>query len=186
MKMAQNRLIFCLTRADSRLVSLPIKHQVSPSLVIPFRSKGKATKQKKAKKDLRAQEMKDYAKRMEMQKLMQNAALKAAKKGEPLDIEMLNPARKRAPPTLTYEEKDRRFLLSKEWARFQMSKEIQQRQLLGGMVKSRAKALNELKKVAPMLYCKALELNPDLFPFECKGPTETPPMADYVPPDPED
>lgn len=143
-------------------------------------------KSKKPKKDQRAQDMKDFVKRMEMQKLTQSAALKAAKRGDPLDPEMLNPARKRAPPTLTHQERDRRFLLCKDWSRHQMQQERQRRQLLGGMLKSRQNALRELCKVSPELYCKAVELNPELFPFEWKGPTETPPIPTYTPPDPDE
>lgn len=189
-KMAQNRLSICLPSAESRLRFLSGKYLMPPSLVIPFRNKGKSVGQNsskhKIKKDQRVQNMKDFVKRMEIQKLTQSAALKAAKKGDPLDPEMLNPTRKRPPPTITYEEKDKRFLLSKEWSRYQMKKELERRQLLGGMVKSREKALRELKKVAPHLHSKSLELNPVLFPFEWKGPTETPPIPAYLPPDPDE
>ena len=185
--MAQHRLLFCL---DSRLGSSTGRCLTPPSLLIPSRNKGKSvttkSSSKKTKKDQRAQEMKDYVKRMEMQKLMVDSAMKAAKKGDPLDPEMLNPARKRPPPSLSHEERDRRFLLSKAWSRHQMERERERRSLLGGMVQSRDKALRELKRVSPELYHKSLELNTSLFPFEWKGPTETPPLLTYIPPDPEE
>ena len=67
-----------------------------------------------------------------------------------------------------------------------MGEELQQRQLLEGMLESRQNALHELEEVSPELYSKAVELNPALFPFEWKGPTETPPIPTYIPPDPEE
>lgn len=184
--MAQNRLIFCLPSAEARLHFLTRKHITPPSLLLPSRGKGKSARPKKIKKDSRIQEMKDYVKRTEMRKLMMSAAMKAAKRGEPLDPEMLNPARKRAPSTLSYEEKDKRVLLTKEWSRYQMQKELKRSQLLRGMVKSREEALKELEKVSSSLYFKALELNPVLFPLEFKAPSETPSIPSYIPPDPED
>ena len=86
-EMAQNRLVFCLPNAESRLSLLTGRCLTPPWLVIPSRSKGKSVSQKskKVKKDQGAQDLKDFVKRMEMQKLMQSAALKAAKKGDPLD-----------------------------------------------------------------------------------------------------
>ena len=46
---------------------------------------------------------------------------------------------------------------------------------------SRKKAL--LKKVSVPLYEQALELRTDLFPFEQVGPTDTPSVPDYAPPE---
>ena len=170
---------------DSRLSLLTGRKLMPSPLLVPLRGKKSAKKQKKVKKDLKLQEMKDFVKRREMQKLLESASLKAAVKGEPFDPEMLNPARKRPPPTLTSEERENRVLLYKEWTRHKMEENTKQMHLLRGMVKSREKALGELKSVSPTLHAKALELNPDLFPLECKGPTHTPPIPTYVPPDPE-
>lgn len=155
------------------------------SLVIPNRGK-KSAKKKKLKKDSKQQEIKDFVEKREMQKLLLAATLKAAKCGEPLDPEMLNPARKRSPLTLSEEEKERRTLLSKQWTRDCMERHIQELQFLQGVVRSRTKALSELRKVSQYLYSKALELQPDLFPFDCTGPTTTPPLPNYVPPDPDE
>lgn len=184
--MAQKRLIFCLPCVGSHLHFLRESTLMPSSLLVPFRGKKqKAKKQKKMKKDPRLLEMKEYAQRMEVQKMMLSATMKAAKKGEPLDPEMLNPVRKRAPPTLPKEVKDQRFLLTKEWSRYQMQLEVQRRHFLQGVVQSREKALRELKRASSSLYAKALELNSELFPWECQGPTETPPIPSYTPPDPE-
>lgn len=155
------------------------------SFLVPHRGKKTAKKLKKMKKDVRHYEMKEYIKKMEIQKLVQNAALKAAKKGEPFDPEMLNPARKRDAPSTSMEEQERRFLLVKEWSRYQMQREIQRRTLLRRMLQSREKALQELRKVSTALYTKSLMVNSDLFPLDIRGPTTTPPIPTYVPPDPE-
>ena len=145
--------------------------------------KQQAQKQKKTKKDIRREMMKEYMKKMEMEKLTQQIAMKAAKRGEPLDPEMLNPAKKRPPPSVSEEERERRFLLVKEWTRDHMERHKQDLQFLQGVVRSREKALRELWKVSPQLYLQALELNPKLFPFDRQGPTATLPIPSYEPPE---
>ena len=172
-----------LCRVPWRTQSLAWRGLTPPSLLIPNRGK-KSAKKKRPKKDQRLQEMKDFVQRREMQKLLLSATLKAAKYGEPLDPEMLNPARKRVPPNLLEDEKERRILLSKQWSRDCMKRHMQELQFLQGVVRSRRKALSELKKVSQHLYSKALELQPDLFPLNCMGPTTNPPLQGYVPPDP--
>ena len=124
-------------------------------------------------------------KKAELDKLVRDATLKAAKKGEALDPEMLNPIRKRAPVVLTEEEQEQRFLMVKAWSRLQMEKHKKEQIFLQGVLHCRRQALSELKRVSFPLYVKALELKPDLFPFECLGPTATPPLSGYTPPDPE-
>ena len=48
------------------------------------------------------EEMKDRMKRLELEKQLEEAVLKVAKQGEPMDPEMLNPARKRPLPKVCY------------------------------------------------------------------------------------
>ena len=50
----------------------------------------------------------------------------------------------------------------------------------------RHRALNELQKVSLPLYIKALDTRNDIFPFEREGPTSTPPVVEYQPPELED
>ena len=154
-------------------------------LILSRGNKKQAKKQKKSKKELHREMMKDLFKKMEMEKLLLEAAVKAAKKGETLDPEMLNPARKRQEVAIPEEEEERRFLLVKEWSCFKMEKHKQELQWLQNLRKSREKALRELKKVSIPLYNQALELNPTLFPFECQPMTRTPPLPSYTPPDPD-
>lgn len=184
--MSLGRLIVSLSSADVSIHFLNGGCRLSPPLLIPLRGKKTAKKVKKQKKDQQLIEKKEYMKQIELQKMMQSSALKAAKYGEPFDPEMINPVRKRQPSSLTPEEEERRFLLVKKWSRYKMQKDKEQQQLLYRMVQSREKALKELKDLSSSLYCKALQLNPKLFPLECKGPTATPPIPSYIPPDPED
>ena len=130
--------------------------------------------------------MRDRFKRLEMEKLLLEAAIKTAKKGETLDPEMLNPVRKREKVAIPEEEKERRYLLVKEWSRYRMEQHKQELQRLHSLKKSREKALRELKKVSLPLYGQALELNPALFPYKCQPLTYTPPFPSYTPPDPDD
>lgn len=155
-------------------------------LMLTRGSKKQAKKQKKSKKEIRREMMKEYFKKMEIEKLKATAALKAAKKGEPFDPEMLNPARKRQIVKFSDIESERRFLLVKEWSRYRMEQHKLELQHLQNLMKSRDKALRELKKISLSLYNQALELNPNLFPFECQAPTCTPPLPAYIPPDPDD
>lgn len=184
--MSRSKALFCLPCADAaRFQQLMCRSLVPTPLLIPFRGKKSAKKQKKMKKDPKAVELKEYAKRMEVQKVLLSATLKAAKKGEPFDPEMLNPARNRPSSTISKEEKDRRFLLTKEWSRWHMKQHTEHLAMLQGMTQSRDKALRELKRVSSTLYSQALELNTELFPFNCQGPTVTPPKQSYQPPEPE-
>lgn len=158
----------------------------SSLLILSRGNKKQAKKQTKSKKEVQRELMRDHFKRLEMEKLLLEAAIKAAKKGEALDPEMLNPARKRQTVVVPEEEKERRFLLVKQWSRYRMEQHKQELQRLHSLKKSRKKALRELKKVSLPLYSQALELNPALFPYECRPLTYTPPIPSYTPPDPDD
>ena len=155
-------------------------------LILNRGSKKQAKKQTKSRKEIQRELMRDRFKKLEMEKLLLEAAIKAAKKGESLDPEMLNPARKRQKVAVPEEEMERRFLLIKEWSRYRMEQHKQELQRLHSLKKTREKALRELKKVSLPLYSQALELNPALFPYEYQPLTYTPPFPSYTPPDPDD
>lgn len=178
--------LLCRVGVSTKL--LATRFVVPPVAVafVPIRGKKQARKQKKTKKEIRKEMMKDMMKRRELEKITQEAALKVAKKGEPMDPEMLNPIKKRRLPSISKLERENRYLLVKEWSRFCMERHKQELQLLHGLVRSREKALRELKKVSLPLYSQAMALNPKLFPFDRQGPTTTPPLPGYVPPDLDD
>ncbi len=170
----------CLLRVQAARQCL-----ASPGAVAAYvQTRGKKQAQKqKSKKEVKREMLKDYVKRLELEELQRSAALKAASRGEPLDPEMLNPARLRERPAVPREEAERRYLLVKEWSRYRMAKHIEELKFIQGAVRSREKALRELQKVSFPLYRRALELNPKLLPFECRGPTATPPLPGYEPPE---
>ena len=67
-----------------------------------------------------------------------------------------------------------------------MAKHNEQLQHLQVLMNCRVRALRELRKVSTELYCQALNLQTNLFPFERIGPTETPPLQGYQPPELQD
>lgn len=162
--------------------------QVLTPTVLPVQVRGKKQHKKsvKTKKDSKREAIKEYLKQQELKTVGEEAALRAAKHGEPLDPEMLNPARKRAAVSITPEESERRFLLVKEFSRYCMEQHKEELSMLQGMTIARRKALLELKRVSHSLYLQSLELSLDLFPFTHTGPTATPPIPGYIPPDMED
>lgn len=87
---------------------------------------------------------------------------------------------------LSPEEKERRTLLLKEWSRHKMQEHKEDLQRFQELERCREEALKELKKSSPLLYEAAIKVDANFFPIEFKGPTETPPIPDYLAPDMED
>ncbi|CAI8045922.1 39S ribosomal protein L40, mitochondrial [Geodia barretti] len=158
--------------------SIPGQVLGSPS-VLARGKKQQAAKAKTAKREV----MKEYVRQMELKQVTEEAAMRAARHGEPMDPEMLNPARKRAPVEVSPEEQERRYLLVKEYSRYHMERHKRELGLLQGVMAARRRALLELRKISLPLYGQALELSQDLFPFSHSGPTTTPPIPGYIPPD---
>ena len=157
---------------------------LAPAAVsVQVRGKKQQKKSAKTKKSASRELIKEQLRQLEIKQLMEEASLRAAKHGEPLDPEMLNPARKRGPASISPEEQERRFLLVKEYSRHCMAEHKEALSLLQGMVAARQKALRELKKVSFPLYQQSLESCQDLFPFTHSGPTTTPPIPGYHPPE---
>ena len=110
----------------------------------------------------------------------------------PVDPEsLLNPAlleaqRLRKPTKLSSEEQERRTLLLKEWSRYKMKQHKEDLQRIQELERCREEALKELKKCSLYLYHEAIKVDQDFFPVQFKGPTETPPIHDYIAPDMED
>ena len=152
-------------------------------LLIPNRGK-KVQKKRNMKGTVK--NSKDFALKREVERLLRMACEKTAKRGEPLDPEMLNPERMRRPPEISEEEKERRVLLLKQWQKLTTMKHRDEHKLLHEAMVTRRKALQELKKVSLPLYHKAMELQPNLFPLDWHGPTTTPPIPGYQPPEPDE
>ncbi|XP_022786270.1 39S ribosomal protein L40, mitochondrial-like [Stylophora pistillata] len=103
-----------------------------------------------------------------------------------LNTALLEASRQRRPVELSPEEKERRTLLLKEWSRYKMQQHKEDLQRFQELERCRQEALKELKKTSPLLYEAAIKVDGDFFPIEFKGPTETPPIPDYLAPDMED
>ena len=162
------------------------RRQVLAPAILAVQVRGKKTQKKaKTKKDAKREEMKEQLRQQELKYVAEEAAMRAARHGEPLDAEMLNPARRRAAAAaeISPGESERRFLLAKEYTRYRMERHKKELSVLQGMVVARQKALTELKKISFSLYLQSLELSQDLFPFTHAGPTATPPIPGYTPPD---
>ena len=155
---------------------------ISPLVVTRSKTK-KAKKQKKTRKDIQREMHKEYLRKLEAERAYHEALMKVAKRGEPLDPEMLNPSRKRPQPLLSSEELEKRHLLVKEWTRYMMERQKQEHGRLRGMVESREKALRELRRVSLPLYLQATQLRTTILPFERTGPPHTPPIPGYEPPE---
>ena len=103
-----------------------------------------------------------------------------------LNTTLLEASRQRRPVELSPEEKERRTLLLKEWSRHKMQQHKEDLQRFQELERCREEALKELKKSSPLLYEAAIKVDANFFPIEFKGPTETPPIPDYLAPDMED
>lgn len=76
------------------------------------------------------------------------------------------------------------FKLSKVWRAYRTEEGIREKQSLMKVLSSQNKALQILKQESPMLYSKAIDIDPNLLPLDDTNiVTETPPNPDYTPPD---
>ena len=170
--------------------------QIRPAAVnsfalVPIRTVTKGPKSKSKQLLIQKAKMRDRERESqkrkhimeETQKEKEFFASKMAIIGEPLDPELLNPTRKRNPPVISKEEQVRRTMVMKQWTRELMQQHKKQLQQLHLMLKCRDKAMRELKKVSLSLYEQAMEPEPTLLTFSSTGPTETPPLNNYIPPE---
>ncbi|XP_057338585.1 39S ribosomal protein L40, mitochondrial [Microplitis mediator] len=91
--------------------------------------------------------------------------------------------RTREPPKLTPEILEERALLFKDWCRYKHHQYVEDLETTDTIILSQKKALEELKAESVDLYNAALELDLSLMSYEAKGPTFTPPIPNYQPPD---
>lgn len=128
-------------------------------------------------------------KKLERQKSRQELKMRKQPVVPPVDLDSIpdpfwsEPGRQRENPVLTEDEKERRILLQKEWARFQMKEHISDLKSVRDRVHSRSEALRELKKESLFLYEEALKVDKNMFPLVIKGPLNSPPFDDYIAPD---
>ncbi|VDN03741.1 unnamed protein product [Thelazia callipaeda] len=85
---------------------------------------------------------------------------------------------------LTEDEEDERFLVARNYCRYQNMLAVMDMRWISESIKKQDRALQKLKKLSPQLHESAIK--PDecfLKNFSCQGPTLTPPIKRYQPPD---
>ncbi|XP_078661246.1 large ribosomal subunit protein mL40-like [Branchiostoma floridae x Branchiostoma belcheri] len=96
---------------------------------------------------------------------------------------LLEEVRERPPVVVSTEEQERRAALEKEWARFRRQQHLTEEAAIVAMVTSQQRALEELRAESEELFQQAVQVDPLLIPYQRLGPTETPPLPTYDPPD---
>ena len=72
-----------------------------------------------------------------------------------------------------------RALLMKEWSRFSGLRHISEIRQLDSVIISQQEALDVLREESEELYSQAIQPDLSLLPFQCSGPTRTPPILDH-------
>ncbi|KAM4649284.1 large ribosomal subunit protein mL40 [Amazona ochrocephala] len=91
--------------------------------------------------------------------------------------------RVRSLPDLSPEETERRVLLLKKWCLFKQKQDNAEKKAIQSMVEAQQEALKELRLESEELYQAAIRRDERLFPFERDGPSYTPPLPGYDPPE---
>ncbi|XP_051623937.1 39S ribosomal protein L40, mitochondrial [Manacus candei] len=91
--------------------------------------------------------------------------------------------RVRSLPPLSPEETERRVLLLKKWCLFKQKQDEAEKKGIQRLVESQQEALKELRLESEELYQAAIRRDEGLFPFQRDGPTYTPPLPGYDPPE---
>ncbi|KAI6647581.1 39S ribosomal protein L40, mitochondrial-like [Oopsacas minuta] len=113
--------------------------------------------------------------------------MKIALRGEALDPEALNPIRKRPLKVYTPEEIDQQITIKKEWSSYKNRQSAETFRQLNNLLKSRIKAMRELKKASPALYEATLRADPEAcLPIEIDPIPEYPAREGYEAPEPYD
>ncbi|XP_039580590.1 39S ribosomal protein L40, mitochondrial [Passer montanus] len=91
--------------------------------------------------------------------------------------------RVRSLPALSPEEAERRVLLLKKWCLFKQKQDEAEKKAIKALVESQQEALRELQLESEELYQAAVLRDEALFPFQRDGPSYTPPLPGYDPPE---
>lgn len=95
----------------------------------------------------------------------------------------MDEARTRSPPSISFEENERRALLLKEWSRYKQEQHMAEKKAVESALEAQREALEELRLSSHELYVAALKPDLSLFPFNHNGPAHTPPKTKYEAPD---
>lgn len=83
---------------------------------------------------------------------------------------------------ISFEERERRALLQKDWARYRCEENRKDFLLIGRVFRAQQKALAELKLESEDLYQAAIQPDPSLVPLRVNGPVVTPAIENYAVP----
>jgi len=84
---------------------------------------------------------------------------------------------------LSEEEQESNTLLLKSWSRYKYNQQLNENRMIDRITNSQQKALDQLKCISPELYLEAVQVDLQLVPFSASGPTRTPSLESYEPPD---
>jgi len=87
--------------------------------------------------------------------------------------------RKRTNIVVSNDVVNSRELLMKEWNRFSGLRHISEIRQLDSVIISQQEALDVLREESEELYYEAIQPDMTLIPFQCTGPTRTPPIPDH-------
>ncbi|KAF7666195.1 hypothetical protein LDENG_00117210 [Lucifuga dentata] len=95
----------------------------------------------------------------------------------------LDETRERSEPKLSFEERERRALLQKEWCHYKQEQHMAELEAVELALEAQREALEELRIESEELYQAALKPDLLLLPFTHQGPAYTPPKSNYEAPD---
>merc|ERR1712038_2230484 len=144
---------------------------------------------KKKKVDIQIYHQREQKRKRKLEK----SIARLVKKGRPLKpideiegdryIAKTMEGRERLSESLSFEELEERALLLKDWQRYRHAIHKNMMNQINRAQASQQKALDELRAESEELYQQAIQIDPDLLPYEHKGPLSTPPIEKYDAPD---
>ncbi|NXI15433.1 RM40 protein, partial [Irena cyanogastra] len=164
---------------------LPLRGSHWQSSLLEFRTSLPVRAQPKKKKKVDVK--KEQAQKERMKKKLKKLE-KAAPELIPIEdfitpLKYSESNRVRSLPPLSPEESERRVLLLKKWCLFKQKQDEAEKKAIKTLVECQQEALKELRLESEELYQAAIRRDEGLFPFQREGPTHTPPLPGYDPPE---
>ncbi|KAG1687709.1 39S ribosomal protein L40, mitochondrial [Nymphon striatum] len=90
---------------------------------------------------------------------------------------------RRRPFEINADETKRRAAMKKNWSLYKYNQYLNEAQMIRRLITAQDQALQALREESEDLYQAATQIDSNLLPFKCDGPTETPPITNYESPD---
>uniref|UniRef100_A0A8D2N2V4 Large ribosomal subunit protein mL40 n=1 Tax=Zonotrichia albicollis TaxID=44394 RepID=A0A8D2N2V4_ZONAL len=180
------QFLCCFSSCSSWLPQrVPLRGNHWQSSLLGFRTSLPVRAQPKKKKKVDVK--KEQAQKERMKKKLKKLE-KAAPELIPIEdfitpLKYTESDRVRSLPALSPEESERRVLLLKKWCLFKQKQDEAEKKAIQVLVESQQEALRELQLESEELYQAAILRDEGLFPFEREGPSYTPPLPGYDPPE---